>query len=154
MWWDPSILNLNVEPRFGLHYEDILSQDEDGRADESLRRYEDWKTSRSSRLQQGSTPSLSVFIATDAPDPIDRLDAAAVQAELGDVSALDVLAAALAAPQPAVRARAATSLGRLAPLLPDHRALERQLGPLLDDADQSVRAAAAVALLALHPPAR
>jgi len=69
VWWDPTILNLNVEPRFGLHYEDILSQDEDGRADESLRRYEDWKTSRSSRLQQGSTPSLSVFIATDASEP-------------------------------------------------------------------------------------
>jgi ATP-dependent exoDNAse (exonuclease V) beta subunit len=69
VWWDPAILNLNVEPRFGLHYEDILSQDEHGRADESLRRYAEWNTSRVSRLEQGSTPSLSVFIATDAPEP-------------------------------------------------------------------------------------
>lgn len=69
VWWDPAILKLNVEPRFGLHYEDILAQDEHGRADEGLSRYAAWKDSRSKRAEQGATPSLNVFIATDAPEP-------------------------------------------------------------------------------------
>jgi ATP-dependent exoDNAse (exonuclease V) beta subunit len=69
VWWDPAILKLSVEPRMGLHYEDILSLDQDGRAEESIRRYESWKAERSSRVEKGSSPSLDVFIATDAPHP-------------------------------------------------------------------------------------
>jgi ATP-dependent exoDNAse (exonuclease V) beta subunit len=69
VWWDPAILKLSVEPRMGLHYEDILSLDQDGRAEESTRRYELWKAERSSRVEKGSSPSLDVFIATDAPHP-------------------------------------------------------------------------------------
>ncbi|HYR91236.1 MAG TPA: UvrD-helicase domain-containing protein [Terriglobia bacterium] len=71
IWWDPTLLKLNAEPRFGLDYEDILAQDQPARAAEGLRDYEAWKTSRTSRLQHGSAPSLSVFIATDpdAPEP-------------------------------------------------------------------------------------
>jgi len=69
VWWDPAILKLKVEPRHGLHYEDILSPDEDGRADEGVRRYAAWKAERSSRVEKGSTPTLDVFIATDATHP-------------------------------------------------------------------------------------
>ena len=69
VWWDPAVLNLDVEPRLGLHYEDILAQDEHGRADESIRQYAEWKTSRASRLEKGSVASLAVFIATEASEP-------------------------------------------------------------------------------------
>jgi ATP-dependent exoDNAse (exonuclease V) beta subunit len=69
VWWDPAILKLDVAPRLGLHYEDILSPDGDGRADESVRRYEEWKAARASRQQRGSEPSATVFIATDAGEP-------------------------------------------------------------------------------------
>jgi ATP-dependent helicase/nuclease subunit A len=69
VWWDPAVLNLDVEPRLGLHYEDILAQDEHGRADESIRQYAEWKASRASRLDKGSVASLAVFIATEASEP-------------------------------------------------------------------------------------
>jgi len=71
VWWDPAVLNLDVEPRLGLHYEDILAQDEHGRADESIRQYAEWKASRASRLDKGSVASLAVFIATEASEPPD-----------------------------------------------------------------------------------
>src|SRR5262249_12418430 len=69
VWWDPGILKLDVEPHLGLHYEDILAPDQNGRADESIRHYEAWKVRRTSSLEKGSNQSFTVFIATDAPEP-------------------------------------------------------------------------------------
>jgi ATP-dependent helicase/nuclease subunit A len=69
VWWDPGILKLHVPPRPGLQDEDILSQDQEGRADESVRHYAEWTTRRASRLESGVAPSLNVFIATDAEQP-------------------------------------------------------------------------------------
>ena len=89
-------------------------------------------------------------IAQDDPNLVDRVEAAAVQAELGDVGALDTLAAALVSPDAKVRAQAAVSLGRLSPLIPDQSALAKQLSPLLNDGDQNVRIAAAAAVLAVR----
>jgi ATP-dependent exoDNAse (exonuclease V) beta subunit len=63
-------LKLHVETRHGLHDEDILAQDEHGRADESVRQYNNWKSERAARLEKGSNPSETVFIATDAPEPL------------------------------------------------------------------------------------
>src|SRR5262249_38313812 len=68
VWWDPAILKLGVQPRPGLHYEDILAQDEPARADESVRRYEEWKAARASASDKGSSRSVDGFIATDAPE--------------------------------------------------------------------------------------
>jgi ATP-dependent exoDNAse (exonuclease V) beta subunit len=69
VWWDPAVLKLNVPARLGLHYEDILTPDDCGRAEESVRRHQQWKEARASRLENGSTQTLSVFVATDAPEP-------------------------------------------------------------------------------------
>jgi ATP-dependent exoDNAse (exonuclease V) beta subunit len=69
VWWDPAILKLYVEPRMGLYHEDILSQDEAGRADASIQRYAQWKTDRAACVAKGSRRSVEVFIATDAPEP-------------------------------------------------------------------------------------
>lgn len=69
VWWDPAILDLTVQARFGLHLEEILFRDAPERAEESVRRYEHWKTTRASRTDIGGTPSLTVFTATDAPEP-------------------------------------------------------------------------------------
>jgi ATP-dependent helicase/nuclease subunit A len=69
VWWDPAVLKLEVEPRLGLHYEDILAQDAHGTADASIRRYAEWKAARASRLEKGSVPSRAVFIATEASEP-------------------------------------------------------------------------------------
>jgi ATP-dependent exoDNAse (exonuclease V) beta subunit len=69
VWWDPATLRLDVDTRFGLHYEDILSEDDNGRAVNSRQRYEMWSASRASRVQSGSPASLDVFIIKDAPAP-------------------------------------------------------------------------------------
>jgi ATP-dependent exoDNAse (exonuclease V) beta subunit len=66
VWWDPAALKLNAARRPGLHFEDILAADQDGRADQSTRHYEQWKSARASRLENGSIPSLTVFTATNA----------------------------------------------------------------------------------------
>ena len=68
VWWDPAILNLEVEQRLGLNDEDILAQDETGRADESLVRYTAWRNSVAARVQSGSARSLAVFTPTGAED--------------------------------------------------------------------------------------
>src|SRR5262249_19770714 len=52
VWWDPGILKLHVEPRLGLHFEEILSPDDEGRSEESVRRYETWKSDRASRVAE------------------------------------------------------------------------------------------------------
>jgi ATP-dependent exoDNAse (exonuclease V) beta subunit len=69
VWWDPAVLKLDVEPKLGLHYEDILGPDDHGHGDESVRLYAEWKASRTSRIQKGSNPTAAVFIATDAQEP-------------------------------------------------------------------------------------
>jgi ATP-dependent helicase/nuclease subunit A len=79
VWWDPAVLKLGVEPRQGLHYEDILTPDQQGRADESVRQYEEWRASRSQRVIEGSAPAITVFTAHDAPEAppagyADRVD--------------------------------------------------------------------------------
>jgi ATP-dependent exoDNAse (exonuclease V) beta subunit len=69
VWWDPSLLQLTVEPNFGLPQEEVLVEDNAGRAAKSIAAYEAWKTDREACIAQGSSPSMDVFIATDAPEP-------------------------------------------------------------------------------------
>ena len=83
------------------------------------------------------------------------MEAAAIQAELGDAAAREALVAALKAGSPTVRARAAAALGRLAPSLApaEQDAIGADLKPLLADAERAPRIAAAASLLAVpdHP---
>ncbi len=109
--------------------------------------------------EQDTTGLLALAeIAKAAADPVDRVEAAAIQAELGDAAAREALVAALAAPSPTVRARAAAALGRLAASLApaEQDALAADLKPLLADPDRGPRIAAAAALLAVpdHPNAQ
>ena len=89
-------------------------------------------------------------LATGAADPLDSVDAAAVLAELSDVGAVKTLTGDLDSSSPAVRARAATSLGRLAGVLPGKADLANRLGKQLSDTDPAPRIAAAAAVLALE----
>ncbi|MSP63098.1 MAG: hypothetical protein EXR72_22725 [Myxococcales bacterium] len=91
-------------------------------------------------------------VAREAADPADRVEAAALHAELGGAPSLSALRASLAAPEGSARSRAATALGRLAARLPDPSAVAAQLKTLLKDPDAPVRLAAAAALLALPEP--
>ncbi|HEY2380828.1 MAG TPA: UvrD-helicase domain-containing protein [Terriglobia bacterium] len=69
VWWDPSKLGLRVEGSFGLRQEEILADDQDGHAAESVQLYKDWKTSRRLSVTRGGTASLNVFLATDGVEP-------------------------------------------------------------------------------------
>ena len=54
VWWDPSKLRLNVQPKMGLVNEHLLMEgDSDG-----LARFHDWQKQRRETLQQGSHGSV------------------------------------------------------------------------------------------------
>ena len=69
VWWDPSLLRLQVQPSFGLRQEEILAEDKNGHAVESTQSYNGWKASRQQLLDRGRTPSLEVILATDGVEP-------------------------------------------------------------------------------------
>jgi ATP-dependent helicase/nuclease subunit A len=69
VWWDPAMLQLEVEASFGLRQEEILAEDKDGHGVESLQRYNDWKDAREQSVKRGRSPSLNVFLATDGVEP-------------------------------------------------------------------------------------
>ena len=69
VWWDPSLLRLQVDVSFGLRQEGILAEDKDGQAAQSLQSYNDWKAVRQQSVDRGQTPSMNVFLATDGMEP-------------------------------------------------------------------------------------
>jgi ATP-dependent exoDNAse (exonuclease V) beta subunit len=75
VWWDPSMLKLNVEPRFGLRHQSMLAEDEGGRAAEaSMRWHEEWRSQLENARQLGSRKQFDIFTATD---PVSLPDDAA-----------------------------------------------------------------------------
>jgi serine/threonine-protein kinase len=92
--------------------------------------------------------ALAELAAADGPS---RGDADAILAELGDPAARDRVIAELHGSDPAARARAATTLGRVVHLDQDPAALGA-LARALDDADRSVKLIAASALFSVGGP--
>jgi ATP-dependent helicase/nuclease subunit A len=65
VWWDPTILQLEVEELAPLRHQRILQADADGdAAKESVRNYAAWKAERETLLTNGSKPSLLVQTVT------------------------------------------------------------------------------------------
>jgi ATP-dependent exoDNAse (exonuclease V) beta subunit len=65
VWWDPAVLELEVEELATLRHQRILEKDPDGAAAaESQRNYAAWKTDREALLAKASGPSLSVQTVT------------------------------------------------------------------------------------------
>jgi ATP-dependent exoDNAse (exonuclease V) beta subunit len=72
VWWDPTILALDVEEHAALRHQRILEVDPEGSAAAaSERNYADWKEGREALLAQASQPSISVQTVTG----LARLDA-------------------------------------------------------------------------------
>ena len=71
VWWDPAILDLDVEGNFGLHREQILSPDVEGgrHGAEGLGRYNAWRANRDRAIEAGSRPALRVTTPSEAGDP-------------------------------------------------------------------------------------
>ena len=63
VWWDPSKLRLNVQPKMGLINEHLLTEgDSDG-----LRRFHEWRKQRDQTIQQGGRKSFDIVIASEGP---------------------------------------------------------------------------------------
>ncbi len=66
VWWDPAVLNLDVEEAMGLRQRRLLEADESGRvSQQGVHAYEDWFAGRQSMLGRGRTPLRRLVIATD-----------------------------------------------------------------------------------------
>jgi len=64
VWWDPQVLALNVEEKFGLPGKDMLM--DDGGA--SLGGYEAWRSRREDMIASGSKASLRVFTPSETDE--------------------------------------------------------------------------------------
>ena len=69
VWWDPSLLRLQVEASFGLRQEEILAEDGGGRATQSNEHYNQWKAARVQSINAGEQPSTTLYLATDDVEP-------------------------------------------------------------------------------------
>ena len=74
-WWDPAVLQLDVQEAVGLRQQRILHADENaGVAEKGIEEHEKWRKRRRANLQAGSVPSLRVEAVTafaadrEAPD--------------------------------------------------------------------------------------
>ncbi len=63
LWWDPAVLDLEVESHFGVAQASLLSPPETG--DGGLLDYQAWRKNRRKQVQQGSVPSRRVVAISD-----------------------------------------------------------------------------------------
>jgi ATP-dependent helicase/nuclease subunit A len=65
VWWDPSVLNLDVPMNFGLREQQILAEDETGQATRAGReQYRAWKDRQAQWTKSASEPAFEVFTVT------------------------------------------------------------------------------------------
>jgi ATP-dependent helicase/nuclease subunit A len=66
VWWDPSVLRLDVHETMGLRQSKLLEADKEGKRSERARReYEDWANARTNLLSLGAKPAMSLATATE-----------------------------------------------------------------------------------------
>jgi ATP-dependent exoDNAse (exonuclease V) beta subunit len=63
VWWDPGILRLEVEKRYGLRQEKLLGPPT---APESVEQYQAWKAAHNKNIEDGIKPEFDVLAATEA----------------------------------------------------------------------------------------
>ena len=78
VWWDPSVLDLDVPMNFGLREQRILAEDETGEATRAgLAQYRTWKDQRTHWIRKASEPACEVLTVTRArslqPPPVSSL---------------------------------------------------------------------------------
>ena len=66
VWWDPSMLDLNVQETMGLRQSKLLAADESGvKSEIGIRRYQTWCEGRATMLAAGCAPTIRVATATE-----------------------------------------------------------------------------------------
>jgi ATP-dependent helicase/nuclease subunit A len=72
VWWDPRTLELDVEARFGIRQEELLSKETPEQViEEDLDRYRRWRARRDDAVARGARPSLVVRTATEQAERAD-----------------------------------------------------------------------------------
>ncbi len=87
LWWDPAVLDLDLEPDLGLRQEQILARPEDP-ADEqrSLTEYRHWQQAQARARELGSHPQRTIFRPSTAQqDPPDDLATITVETVSSDL---------------------------------------------------------------------
>ncbi len=64
VWWDPTMLRLDVSPGIGLRQEDILAPEPAVRAAEGLARYREWQAKRAHTIGRGQAPAFRIVSPT------------------------------------------------------------------------------------------
>ena len=96
VWWDPHVLDLDVDIRFGIRQEELLSKTVAAETVErDLQRYRDWRNRRDRTREQAAVPSLLVETVTR------RAEALAAKAEDAPTPAVEVIGPAPDADRPA-----------------------------------------------------
>ena len=86
VWWDPHVLDLDVDIRFGIRQEELLSKTvADETVERDLQRYRDWRSRRDRTRDQAAAPSLVVETVTR------RAEAMALAAGEGEAVAVEVI---------------------------------------------------------------
>jgi ATP-dependent exoDNAse (exonuclease V) beta subunit len=62
VWWDPAVLRLNVEEKFGLPGKEMLKED----GGDSAQDYDAWRSKRAALIESGAQPSIRVFTPSEA----------------------------------------------------------------------------------------
>jgi ATP-dependent exoDNAse (exonuclease V) beta subunit len=65
VWWDPSKLRLNVQPKMGLVNENLLVEGDP----EGLQRFQDWQQARRQTIEQGRQKSVEIVIPSEGSAP-------------------------------------------------------------------------------------
>jgi ATP-dependent exoDNAse (exonuclease V) beta subunit len=87
VWWDPNVLDLDVEPTAGIRREALIVKDvPEAVVSEGLREYERWRRARESAIAAGEAPSIAILTATEwlsAPEGADGTRRAEQPAQAG-----------------------------------------------------------------------
>jgi len=82
VWWDPSLLDLDVKETMGLRQSKLLAADESGVKSESgIRRYQGWREQRAVSRAAGGVPTVRVETATQMAARVRELHLSIPEAE-------------------------------------------------------------------------
>ena len=151
VWWDPHVLDLDVDVRFGIRQEELLSKTvAEETVERDLQRYRNWRSRRDRTREQAAAPSLVVETVTR------RAEAMAAEAGEGRTAAVEVIGLAPDADRPAGPRFGSLVHALLAAAPLDRPAGVREMaalhGRILGATEAEMEAATAAATAALGHP--
>ena len=151
VWWDPHVLDLDADIRFGIRQEELLSKAvADETVERDLQRYRDWRDRRDRIREQAAAPSLVVETVTRRAEALAAADSPDAPA-----SPVEVVGAAPDADRPAGPRFGSLVHALLAVAPLDRPAGVEELavlqGRILGATEDEIAAAAAAAAALRHP---